>query len=82
MTFEETKKRKLERMLGLRIMHYMGMVSWIPDDFDEAKQYLRLFHPFTWFWIIIAFFAGSVMKGVPETVRDIKYSIINDTVWW
>jgi hypothetical protein len=31
MTFEETKRRKLKRLLGLRIMNALGMVAWRAD---------------------------------------------------
>ena len=82
MTYEETKQRKLKRMLGLRIMNWLGMIAWHDDVYGEAKQHLRLIHPLTYVWIAVMFVYGSVMQGIPETVRDIGYSIKNDTVWW
>jgi hypothetical protein len=81
-TFEETKQRKLKRMVGLRIMNALGMVAWRKDQNGEADQKLRLVHPFVWVWVSLMVVLGSVMQGIPETLRDIRYSIKHDTVWF
>lgn len=81
MTFEETKRRKLQRMIVLRIMNALGMVAWHDDGYGEAKQYLRLIHPLAWVWILIAAIYGIFAQGVPETIKDIRDSIKYDTVW-
>ena len=81
MTFEETKRRKLQRITGLRIMNALGMVAWSVDEYGEAKQYLRLLHPFTWVWVLLMVVFGTFVQGVPATVIDIRYSLKHDTVW-
>jgi hypothetical protein len=82
MIYEETKQRKLKRLLGLRIANVLGTVAWRDDSYSEAKQLLRLIHPLTWVWIVIMVIYGTVMQGVPATVRDIRYSLKYDTVWF
>lgn len=82
MTYEETKQRKLKRLLGLRIANAIGMVAWRDDSYGEAKQMLRLIHPLTWVWIVIMVIYGTVSQGVPATVRDIRYSLQHDCVWF
>jgi hypothetical protein len=82
MTFEENKRNKLKRMVGLRIMNALGMVAWRKDQNGEANQKLRLVHPFVWIWVSLMIVLGSVMQGIPETLRDIRYSIKHDTVWF
>lgn len=81
MTYEETKQRKLKRLLGLRIMNWMGMIAWKNKN-GEAAQFLRLTHPFTYIWIIASILFGILMQGIPETISDIRYSLKNDTVWF
>lgn len=80
--YEETKQRKLKRMLGLRIMNVLGMISWQDDGYGEAKQHLRLIHPLSWVWIVMATAYGIVAQGVPDTVRDMRYSLEHDCVWF
>ena len=82
MTFEETKQRKLQRLLGLRIMNWLGMVSWIDGGDGEAKQMLRLVHPLTWVWLVSVSTFGIFMQGVPDTVSDVKYAFKHETVLW
>lgn len=81
MTFEETKRRKLHRMLGLRIMNALGMVAWRADEYGEAKQHLRLLHPLTGIWVLLTVVYGTFAQGVPATIEDIRYSLKHDTVW-
>jgi hypothetical protein len=78
--FQETKRHKLHRMLGLRIANVLGMVAWREEN-GEAQQKLRLVHPLTWFWIMLMVVYGIFMQGVPETVSDVRYSLKHDTVW-
>jgi hypothetical protein len=82
MTFEETKQRKLKRMVGLRVMNALGMVAWRDDGYGEATQKLRLIHPITWIWIVAMFLYGVLSQGIPETVSDISHSLKYDTVWF
>jgi hypothetical protein len=82
MTFEETKRRKLKRMLGLRIMNMLGMIAWRDDGYGEAKQHLRLVHPLTWIWIVAMALYGILMQGIPETISDISDSLKYDCVWF
>ena len=82
MTFRESKRDKLHRLPVLRIMNALGMVAWRKDQNGEADQKLRLVHPFVWIWVSLMVVLGSVMQGIPETLRDIRYSIKHDTVWF
>lgn len=82
MTYEETKQRKLKRLVGLRIMNWLGMVAWQDDGYGEAKQHLRLIHPLTWFWIAAVCILGIFIQGIPDTISDIKHSLKYDTVLW
>jgi hypothetical protein len=81
-TFKETKQRKLKRMLGLRIMNMIGMISWRDDEYGEAKQFIRLVHPLSWAWIVAVMIYGVLAQGIPDTIDDIKHSIKYDTVWF
>lgn len=81
MTFEETKQRKLKRMLGLQVMNWLGMVAWRDDGHGEAKQHLRLLHPLSWFWFFAMVLCGILSQGIPRTVEDLTYSFKHDTVW-
>ena len=81
MDFQDTKRRKLNRMRGLRIMNALGMIAWRGDEYGCATQKLRLVHPFTLVWILAMLVYGIIMQGVPETVSDIADSLKHDTVW-
>ena len=81
-TFEETKQRKLKRMVGLRIMNALGMVAWRKDQNGEADQKLRLVHPLTWVYIVVMSAASLVMEGFPRTVRDVRSFLKNSAVWF
>lgn len=81
MDFQDTKRRKLKRMRGLRIMNALGMIAWHEDSYGEAQAKLRLAHPFTLVWMVAVVLFGIAMQGVPETVSDIRYSLKHDTVW-
>ena len=80
-TFEETKKRKLKRLLTLRIFNMLGMVAWLADEYGEANQKFRLVHPLVWVWILFIVVFGMLWQGIPQTFKDIRYSIKHDTVW-
>lgn len=82
MDFQDTKRRKLNRMRGLRIMNALGMIAWREDSYGEAHAKLRLVHPFTALWINAMLAYGIFAQGVPETVSDIRYSLKHDTVWF
>ena len=82
MVDKELKKQKLKRLPVLRIMNWLGMVAWSSDEYDEAKQNLRLIHPLTWLWVVIAFAYGVLYQGVPQTLHDISDSLKNETLWW
>jgi hypothetical protein len=82
MTFEETKQSKLKRLLGLRIMNALGMVAWREDAYNDAEQRLRLLHPLSWPWIAILALYSIFAQGVPDTLKELKYAIKNETVWF
>ena len=72
MTFEESKQRKLKRMLILRIMNALGMVAWQDDGYGEAQQMLRLIHPLAWIWFTFMVIFGIFAQGIPDTYTDLK----------
>jgi hypothetical protein len=82
MTFEEYKRRKLKRMLGLRIMNALGMVAWQEGAYNDAEQRLRLLHPLSWPWITILTLYSIFAQGVPNTLKDLKSTLKNETVWF
>lgn len=82
MTFEDDKRRKLDRMFGLRVLNALGMVAWRRSAYGEADQKIRLLHPLSWVWAAAVFLFGVVMYGVPGTIRELSYSFKNDVVWW
>ena len=81
-SFEDYKAEKLKRMLGLRIMNMLGMVAWREDTYGDAKQYLRLLHPLTWIWIILATIFGILAQGIPSTIDDLRATWKEDTLIW
>ena len=82
MTFKQEKARKLSRKLGLRVMNALGMVAWRETEYTYAQQYVRLLHPFSWVWIVLAALFAVVMQGVPETISDMKSILKSETVLW
>jgi len=82
MSDKEIKQDKLKRLPLLRIMNCLGMVSWSSDEYDAAKQNLRLAHPLTWLWIVSAFLYAVFYEGVPQAIGDISYALKNETVWY
>jgi len=82
MTFEEHKQRKLDRMLGLRIMNYLGMVAWHETENGDAQQKLRRVHPFTWIWFVVVVIISTFMYGFIEVRDEVRNLIIDETVWW
>ena len=81
-SFKDYKAEKLKRMLGLRIMNMLGMVAWREDTYGDAKQYLRLLHPLTWIWIILATIFGILAQGIPSTIDDLRATWKEDTLIW
>jgi len=81
-SMEKDKASKLKRLVGLRIMNAIGMIAWRQDSYGGATQMLRLVHPVSWVWIVTLVLYSVVMQGVPETVRDLKYTFSKETVWW
>jgi hypothetical protein len=82
MTYEEHKKRKLQRMWVLRLYHYLGMVAWRETEYGEARQYLRRLHPLVWFWSVGSWILYSLAYGFIETSKDLKSVWVEETVWW
>ena len=81
MIYEETKRRKLKLQPTLRIMNTIGMIAWRNDGYGEAEQRLRLIHPLSWLWIVIMLLVSLFSQGVPDTLKDLKYNLENETVW-
>lgn len=82
MTFEESKRNKLKRLRGLRIMNALGMVAWRPGKYSGADQKLRLVHPLVWVWLAIVVVYGTFSQGIPETVRELRHTLKNTAVWF
>jgi hypothetical protein len=80
--FAEDKADKLERIWPLRIINALGMLAWHKDSYGCADQKLRRLHPLSWVWFLIMILAALFMAGVPETVKAVKRSFRDDTVWW
>ena len=66
----------------LRVMNTIGMCTWKETEYNYAEQNLRLLHPITWLFIVVAFFVGAFMQGVPDTIKDLKNVIKEDMVWF
>ena len=81
-SYETVKAEKLKRLKVLRIMHYLGAVAWEETVYDYAQQKMRLLHPLSLMWFVLAFVVACFMQGIPETVKDMKQAIKDDTVWW
>jgi hypothetical protein len=81
-TFEEKKRRKLKRLPGLRIINALGMVAWRDYGYGDAQQRLRLLHPLSWPWIAILVLYSIFAQGVPDTLKDLKSTLKNETVWF
>lgn len=79
---KEIKQQKLKRLPLLRVMNCLGMISWSSDEYCAAKQNLRLAHPLTWLWIIVAFIYAVLYEGVPQAIDEIRYLLKTETVWW
>lgn len=80
--FEEDKAKKLNRILGLRILNFLGVIAWKEGKYNDANQYLRLLHPISWIWMIAFALLGILAQGIPETIRDFKEAWRNAIVWW
>ncbi len=80
--FEQSKDKKLKRLLGLRVMNAIGMIAWRNDSYGEAAQYLRLVHPLSWVWILIMIIYSVLAQGIPATIGDIAYTVQKESVWW
>ena len=80
--FEIEKKRKLDRLLLLRLMDALGMISWKKCDVEYAKQKLRLLHPLSPIWFVVIITFGIFTEGVINTYKELSYSLKNDTVWF
>ena len=80
--FEQSKDKKLKRLIGLRVMNAIGMIAWRNDSYGEAAQYLRLVHPVTWVWMLIMILYSVLAQGIPSTIADITYTVQKESVWW
>lgn len=80
--FEEDKARTLKRLPFLRFMDSLGMVAWKEDSYHCARQYLRLLHPLSWFWLLVNVLAAIFSGGIPKTVKELPKVIRDETVWW
>jgi hypothetical protein len=80
--FEEDKAGKLERLKVLRLMYYLGMVTFIPDKYGGAEQKLRLLHPLSWFWVVMFLTLYLIAYGVVTLYEEAGSELRNTTVWW
>lgn len=80
--FEDDKARKLKRLLGLRLMNYLGMIAWQETKYKEARQNLRRLHPFAWIWALFCFLAYGLAYGFIEVFSELKTIWKEETVWW
>ena len=80
--FKAEKARKLKRLPGLRVMNALGMVAWRETEYSYAQQYVRLLHPLSWVWIVLATLSAVITYGVPKTVSEMKSVLKSETVLW
>jgi len=81
-SFESYKARLLKNSKMLAFANFIGMYRWSETIYEYAVGSLRLVHPVSWLVIIGMFFMGVYIQGVPDTVKDLKSSIKDDTVWY
>lgn len=79
--FERDRADKLQRMWLLWLLSMLGVIAWREDSYHCANQKFRIVHPLTWVVFIGFVIIGSVMQGVPETIRNLRDSH-DDFVWW
>ena len=79
--FQETKQKKLKRILMLRIMNTLGMIAWREDSFGEAQQKIRMIHPLAWVWLVIMVLYGILYMGIPQTFRELRGIFKEEVVW-
>jgi hypothetical protein len=79
--FEIDKAAKLKRQPLLWIFNMLGVMAWREGSYGCAEQRFRIVHPLTWVVFIGFMLVGSVLQGVPETIRNLRDSR-NDFVWW
>lgn len=80
--FQDDKARKLKRLLGLRLMNYLGMIAWQETKYKEARQNLRRLHPLVWIWAVFCFLAYGLAYGFIEVFSEFKTIWKEETVWW
>ncbi len=80
--FEESKTATLKRLPVLRFMNAIGMTAWREDRYGGAEQRLRMIHPLSWIWLVIAILIGVFNGGVPEVIKELKTLWRNQCVWW
>lgn len=80
--FEESKADTLNRLFWLRIMNAIGMIAWRDDRYGGAEQRLRMLHPLSWVWMVLAILIGIVLHGIIEVWAEIKNTLRRDCVWW
>jgi len=79
--FEKDKAAKLKRQPLLRIFNVLGVMAWREDRYGCAEQKFRIVHPLSWVVVIGFILVGSVLQGVPETIRNLRDSR-DDFVRW
>lgn len=79
--FEKDKAAKLKRLPLLWVLNVLGVMAWREDRYGCAEQKFRIVHPLTWVVVIGFILVGSVLQGVPETIRNLRDSR-NDFVRW
>lgn len=79
--FEEDKAAKLKRQPLLWIFNVLGVMAWREGSYGCAEQKFRIVHPLSWVVVIGFILVGSVLQGVPETIRNLRDSR-DDFVRW
>lgn len=79
--FEKDKAAKLKRQPLLWIFNMLGVMAWREGPYGCAEQKFRIVHPLSWVVVIGFILVGSVLQGVPETIRNLRDSR-DDFVRW
>lgn len=77
--FEQDKADRLKRLRALRIFYRIGAVNFRRTGSGYAEPTFRFWHPAVWLYLLTALVAGTLMEGLPMTIKDIKSVPL---VWW